>query len=94
MSYLFLQIDPATMRRRLTASSAGTWYQEVPTGTVDGSNALFTFAQVPNLAGSTFIYLDGLLVPNTDYTLNLVGGTVTFTVPPVLGQRVYVTYIV
>lgn len=94
MSYLFLQIDPVTMKRRLTASSSGTWKQEVPTGTINGVNTVFTLAFEPNLADSTFVYLDGMIVPNTKYTLNLPAKTVTFNVAPAAAQDVYVVYIV
>lgn len=49
---------------------------EVPSGTVDGSNAAFTLAHTPT-AGSVHLYKNGLRqTPTTDYTIS--GDTITF----------------
>lgn len=62
-----------------TTGSTGPGFvdQEVPTGAINGSNAVFTLSQAPNPAASLQIYRNGVLMKqNVDFSLS--GGTVTF----------------
>ena len=53
---------------------------EVPSGAINGSNAVFTLAFTPSPAGSLNLYLNGLrLDANVDYTLST--NTITFSSP-------------
>ena len=66
------------------------FYNEVPSGTINGSNVTFTLANTP-YAGSVSVYLDGLIQRiTTDYTIS--GSTITFVTAPGTGQDVYCTY--
>ncbi len=57
---------------------------EVPGGSVNGTNAAFTLAAVPNPAGSLRLFKNGMLLAQTnDYSLS--GSTVTF-IPGVVPQ--------
>jgi len=62
-------------------------YQEVPTGTVDGTNTVFTLSYSP-IAGTLLVYVNGLLA--TNYTL--AGATITFSAAPTSGASLYATY--
>lgn len=65
-------------------SSASPPVKEVPQGVVDGVNATFTLAGVPNLL---ILYKNGLLMSegaDNDYTIS--GNTITFTQPPASGS--------
>lgn len=66
-------------------------YNEVPSGTVDGVNAVFTTAYTP-VAGSTQLYRAGLrMTPGgVDYTQS--GPTLTFAIPPASGDNILVDY--
>ena len=62
-----------------TSGSTGPGFvdQEAPTGTINGSNAVFTLTQAPNPAASLELYRNGVLMKlNVDFTLS--GVTVTF----------------
>ncbi|MFN0101268.1 MAG: hypothetical protein ACKV2U_04155 [Bryobacteraceae bacterium] len=51
--------------------------QEVPSGTINGSNTVFTLTQAPSPAASLQLYRNGVLFkPGVDYTLT--GGTIVF----------------
>jgi hypothetical protein len=67
---------------------------DVPSGTVNGSNDLFTLAAVPNPATSLYLYRNGLLQEaGTDYTLinnNMVQFTTTGT--PQVGDTLLANY--
>lgn len=66
--------------------------REVPSGNVDGSNAVYTLANTP-ITGSECVFLNGLLQEpgsGNDYTIS--GGTITFADAPVVGDRVRVNY--
>lgn len=55
--------------------------REVPAGTIDGVNMLFTTSR-PYIAGTLMVYLNGLLLsPGADYT-ETGGTTFTMTAPP------------
>lgn len=66
--------------------------REAPSGNVDGSNAVYTLANMP-ITGSEMVFLNGLLQEpgeGNDYSIS--GGTITFADAPVTGDRVRVTY--
>ena len=67
--------------------------RESPSGTINGSNAEFSVAYTPVL-NSEHVYLNGLLQEpgvGNDYTIS--GGTITFAVAPVSGDRIRVSYL-
>jgi hypothetical protein len=58
-------------------NSNGFVDQEVPQGTMDGTNAAFVLTNVPSPSGSLMVYRNGLLMKNTvDYTTT--GNVLTF----------------
>lgn len=64
---------------------------EVPTGTINGTNTSFTLANNPDPDASLELELDGLtLVKDTHYTLS--GTTVTLTSAPASGQTLFARY--
>ncbi len=96
--------DPAfeTMSGDATITSAGvvsisggltTHFvtREVPSGTINGSNTVFTLANTPIL-GSECVFLNGLLQQSggADYTIS--GATITFVVAPEMGSIILVNY--
>lgn len=67
------------------------WVQEVPTGTVNGSNTVFTLSLLPREPDAVQVFIDGIRQrKTTDYTIS--GTTITFTSAPVTDQYVYVEY--
>lgn len=67
-------------------------FNETPTGTVNGSNAVFTLAHTP-VAG-VLVSLNGLVqAPGAgrDYTVS--GQTLTFSTPPETGDIILTTYV-
>lgn len=55
--------------------------REVPAGTMNGVNAVFTLTFTPNPGASFTLWLNGVeQVPTTDYSIS--GATITYTVPP------------
>lgn len=64
---------------------------ETPTGTVNGSNTVFTLSATPVANASVIMVLDGVTQTNgTDYTVS--GTTVTFTTAPTTGTEVVAIY--
>ena len=64
---------------------------ETPTGTIDGSNKVFTLLYSPDPIGSLDIFLSGShLTITEDYTLS--GSTITFANAPVTGDILRVFY--
>jgi len=78
---------------RLNAQSLQRfWVDETPSGTIDGSNLVFTLAQTPVENAAVDVFLDGLKqIPGTDYSVS--GITITFTTAPANGQLLRVDYI-
>lgn len=73
---------------------AAKFKQEVPIGSVDGVNAIFTLTSAPVDNDSLDFWVDVNHLEKTDYTI--VGTTVTITNPefiPQLGQSVYTKYL-
>lgn len=65
--------------------------QEIPTGTIDGVNAVFTLSNSPLSEQSVLVSIDGITRQvSTDFSIT--GTTLTFTTAPALGQSVYVYY--
>lgn len=64
---------------------------EVPAGTVNGSNTVFTLSATPVANASVIMVLDGVTQTNgTDYTVS--GTTVTFTTAPASGTELVAIY--
>ena len=66
--------------------------REVPSGSVDGSNAAFTLANTPT-AGTESVFLNGLLQNvggGNDYTIS--GAVITFNFAPTVGSVILVNY--
>ena len=66
---------------------------EIPTGTIDGTNAVFTLAHAPNPAGSLQLSLNGvgpLGAAGVDFTLS--GLTITYVTAPTLGSTHVANY--
>jgi len=88
------------------STSAGTWnteasvnalttanfiFNEVPSGTINGTNATFTLANTPT-SGTVRIYLNGLRQKlTTQYTIS--GGTITMLNVPGTGDDLIVDYL-
>lgn len=68
------------------------WKAETPSGTVNGSNKVFTLSQLPLENDAVLVFLNGILQTlTTDYTLS--NQTLTFVTAPALGQSVRVQYV-
>jgi hypothetical protein len=81
--------DPTMPTLTLTVSFA----DEVPSGTINGVNLIFTLTQSPSPVTSLELHKNGLLMMrNTHYTLS--GSTVTFTSPyqPITGDDLFASY--
>jgi hypothetical protein len=64
---------------------------ETPTGTINGTNKIFTLASSPNPISSLKVYRGGARQRITeDYTLS--GKTITFTIAPVSGEVILCDY--
>lgn len=69
--------------------------KEVPSGSVNGTNATFTITNAPAVAGTEQVFLNGLLQfsgAGDDYTIS--GGTITFNTAPDAGWKLVVYYFV
>ncbi len=80
--------------RALEASAGHTHVSgETPSGTVNGSNAVFTLANSPSPAASLMLFLNGLLQNpgGNDFTLS--AGTITFALAPPTGSVLLAHYI-
>lgn len=68
------------------------WVDETPSGTINGSNTVFTLAQTPIENDAVDVFLDGLKqLPTTDYSVS--GVTITFVTAPATGQILKADYI-
>lgn len=66
--------------------------REVPTGTIDGVNAVFELAYAPAV-GTDSIFFNGMLLqPGATEDYTLVGTTLTLSEVPVVGDRLLATY--
>jgi hypothetical protein len=69
--------------------------KEIPSGSVNGSNAVFTLSETPSVANTEQVFLNGLLQmagAEADYTI--AGGTITFNTAPDAGWKLVVYYFV
>lgn len=83
--------DNAAEWQTLTIPSLPTWVDsEVPAGTKNGVNKVFTLAHVPT-TGSEHVFKNGLrFSPTGDYTI--VGDTITFVKAPKAGDTLLCDY--
>jgi hypothetical protein len=76
---------------RVDGISANYSYAEVPTGTIDGSNAAFTLTNTPRPITAMLLFQNRIFLrPNIDYTV--AGTTLTLTVPPETGASLVAFY--
>jgi hypothetical protein len=76
-----------------TVSGGGSvsYYQETPSGAVNGTNTAFTILNEPGTSDALLVYVNGLLKrKTTDYTYSSL--TITFTTAPAPGSDVYAVY--
>ena len=72
-----LQSTVSSLATSSTSNAAATFIDgEVPGGTVDGSNAVFTLANIPSPVLSLLLTRNGILLSSQDYSLS--GSTVSF----------------
>lgn len=76
----------------ISIPSSGASFQEQPTGVVDGTNVTFNLSQLPATAASLDLFIDGLIVPQSKYSLS--GQTITMFTAPSPGQTLYATYVI
>jgi len=67
---------------------------EIPTGTIDGSNTGFTLSQVPSPAASLMLFRNGsIMIQGLDYSLGSpVSSTITFTTAPLVNDSLRAFY--
>jgi len=66
-------------------------YQEFPSGLVNGVNTVFQILLEPLTEGSLWVYVDGMLIDHTLWSLSVTDITLTFA--PAIGQTVSVSYL-
>lgn len=71
--------------------ASGSWVKEIPSGAINGVNTVFTLQNIP-IVGSDMVFLSGQLQAGggIDYTLS--GNTITFNIPPNIGEQLFVFY--
>lgn len=75
----------------LTIAGQNLIVGEIPSGSINGINTIFTLASSPT-ANSVAIYVNGLRMANTvDYTIS--GSTITFLIAPSTGYVILVDYL-
>lgn len=68
------------------------WVDEVPSGTIDGTNVTFTIANEPSESAAVDVYKNGLRQePTTHYSIS--GATITFVDPPAVASTILVSYV-
>ena len=78
--------------RLVDIESAAFVTREIPSGSVNGSNVVFTLANSP-VAGTEQVFLNGMLQhegAGNDYTIS--GDTITFVTAPDSGWKLFVNY--
>lgn len=66
------------------------WTEEVPSGSVNGSNVTFTLASTPD-SKTLVLSVDGAIQKRTThYTIS--GSTITMIAAPAVGQDIYAIY--
>lgn len=68
--------------------------QEIPQGTPNGVTTIFPLSGTPINTASMFVFIDGEIIPSTDWNLIVVAGVskIQFTTAPALGQSLYTGY--
>lgn len=76
------------------AISAGSYFveNEVPSGTVNGSNATFTLAGTPNPAGSLELKVNGQYLKAGGVDFTLAAATITMVTAPPTGSIILAGY--
>lgn len=70
---------------------ANQFVQETPSGTINGTNVVFSLSSTPETTSQVLLFQDGLsLIQGTHYTIS--GLTITLTTAPVVGQTLTVYY--
>lgn len=70
---------------------SATFYQEQPSGTVNGANVTFTLAHTPTAGVNVVLWLDGVVqYQGTDYTI--LGAVITMTAAPTSPQTLWAFY--
>ena len=65
-------------------------FNEIPSGSIDGLNTIFSISSIP-LLGTQAVYVNGILQkPIIDYTI--VGSTITLTSAPLIGDYILSNY--
>lgn len=94
ISYLIQAVE--TLRNSINPSGGGGYtFVEIPTGAIDGSNVIFTLANVPTSPGTMLLQLNGAVQFQNisgDYTIS--GNTITFAVgsTPSVGSTLVAYY--
>jgi hypothetical protein len=68
------------------------WKKAVPSGTVNGSNAVFTLPSEPLESDAVQVFLNGIYKEPTS-EVSVSGTTITFVTAPAVGQTVSALYI-
>lgn len=82
------EVESATY---VVATGFGQFSQAAMSGTVNGSNTVFTLATAPTVAGAVIVVLNGRVIAQGAGAnrCTVSGSTVTFGTAPVTGQTVY-----
>lgn len=100
--FVLITDDPITLDG--TAGTALAWTQfsaasvssfvtrEVPTGSVNGTNADFTVANSTIVTGSEEVFLNGLIQNDSGNDYSIASDVITFTSAPVNGDVILVNY--
>jgi hypothetical protein len=90
-----LQYSTGTHTYSAASVLSGTFADaETPSGTIDGSNAVFTLAHTPNPAASLALYKNGqqMIAGGADYTLATATATFTASAKPQTGDALIAFY--
>lgn len=68
-----------------------SFYQEAPSGAVDGSNTAFVLTYSPSANANVILWLNGIVqYQGTEYTIS--GKNITMATAPVVGQSLWAVY--
>jgi hypothetical protein len=88
MSDYYITLDFSTGDKKVINP---TWVQEVPSGTINGTNTNFTLSYTPRDSNSLLVFKNGLVVPNSEYSLS--NNTITFNTAPSINDTLYAYYL-
>lgn len=93
-----ITLDPSVdgeLKINSAGGSGGTSYitetREIPIGLINGTNTIFTLANIP-VGSSEQVFLNGLLQDTRGIDYSISGAVITFLIPPLSGDRILVTY--